>query len=209
MILLLVILIIFVIVVIAELLWRTNILRSEYSRKLIHILVGSFAASWGFFLRDNQILLLAIAMFMVVLISRVFKIFSSIHMVNRKTWGELFFPLGIALSALLTDSPWIFLAAVLHVSLADGLAALIGRKYVKKYGYTVFGQQKTIVGSLTFLNISLAIILAVMVLAPDLSIHIAVVFALPLVATIAEVLGVFGSDDVLIPLAVVAALSNL
>jgi phytol kinase len=208
-ILLQVVLVIFAIVVFAELLWRTKILESEYSRKLIHILVGSFAASWAFYLNDTQIVLLASAMFGVVLISRVFRLFASIHTVNRKTWGELFFPLGIALCALLTDSPWIFLAAILHVSVADGLAALIGRKYVKKHGYRIFGQQKTLVGSLTFFNTSLAIILAVTLLAPELSIHLMLAITLPLTATVAENIGLYGSDDVLIPIAVVAMFSSL
>lgn len=63
---------IFCIVVFAEILWRSKILRSEHSRKLVHILVGTFAAFWGFFLDNNQILLLAAAMFLVVLTSRFF-----------------------------------------------------------------------------------------------------------------------------------------
>lgn len=204
-----VVLVIFVIVVFAELLWRTKMLESEYSRKLVHIMVGSFAAFWGFFLSDTQILLMAVSMFSVVLASRVFKLFASIHSVNRKTWGELFFPIGIALCALLTDSPWIFLAAVLHVSLADGLAALIGKNYVKKYGYKVLGQQKTVVGSLTFFNASLAIVLVITLLASELSINLVIALMLPLVATIAENIGFYGSDDVLVPTSVVVMLSGL
>lgn len=199
---------IFVIVVLAEFLWRAKLLESEYSRKLIHITVGTFAAFWGFYLNDMQVVLLATAMFAVVLISRFVGLFAAIHSVKRKTWGELFFPLGIAMSAVITVSPWVFLAAVLHVSLADGFAAVIGRGYVKKYGYKVFGQQKTVVGTLTFFNASIFIILAVMLLAPELPISLALVLLVPLIASAAENIGMYGSDDLLVPIVVGFLLSN-
>ncbi len=208
-ILLLTVFVIFVIVVLAEVLWRAKILEGEYSRKLIHILVGTFAATWGFFLNDQQILMLVAAMFAVVLVSRFAGLFASIHSVKRKTWGELFFPLGIAATALLTNSPWIFLAALLHVSLADGLAALIGRKYVKKNGYRVFGQQKTTVGTLTFLNASIFIILTVMVFEPGLPVSLVFALLVPVIATIAENVAIYGSDDLLIPIVVCALLASL
>lgn len=200
---------VFIIVVIAELLWRTKVLQGELSRKLVHILVGIFAATWGFFLDDKQIYLLAGSMFSIVVLSRAFGVFQSIHSVSRKTWGELFFPSGIALVAWLTDSPWVFMAALLHVGIADGLAAVIGSKYIKLHGYKVFKQQKTIVGTLTFFNASLFITLATLVLAPELQGHALVVFLVPLAATLAENLGRYGADDVLVPLVVTLLLSNL
>lgn len=200
---------IFAIVVLAEVLWRAKILESERSRKLVHIGVGTFAASWGFYLDDNQILLLAAAMFLVVLVSRLLGLFGSIHSVKRKTWGELFFPLGIALTALLTDSPWIYLAAILHVSLADGLAALIGTKYIRKHGYKVFKQQKTLVGTLTFFNVSIFITLAVVLLSSELQGNFVVILLIPILATAAENTGLYGTDDVVVPLAVMALLSYL
>lgn len=200
---------IFAIVVLAEVLWRAKLLESEHSRKLIHILVGTFTASWMFFLEGRQIVLLAVAMFAVVLVSRIFGLLSSIHSVKRKTWGELFFPLGIALCAVITDSPWVFLAALLHVSLADGLAAIVGSRYIKKHGYKVLKQQKTLVGTLTFFNASLFITLLVVVLAPELQGNVLVVMVVPLVATIAENVGLYGSDDLLVPAIVTVLLMNL
>lgn len=202
------ILAIFAIVMLAEFLWRSKILGSEYSRKLIHIFVGTFAAFWGFYLTDNQIILLSSAMLAVVFLSRFLGLFASIHSVNRKTWGELFFPLGIAVSAVLTDSPWIFLAAVLHVSLADGLAAIVGRMYVKKHGYKVLGQQKTTVGTFTFILASIFIILAVMLLATDIPVSMALILLVPLVASLVENIGMYGSDDLLVPIVVSVLLSN-
>lgn len=203
------VLVIFAIVVLAEVLWRSKQLRSEYSRKFIHIMVGTFAAFWGFFLDDGQILALAAAMFVIVLTSRLFSIFQSIHTVSRKTWGELFFPVGIATTALMTESPWVFMAALLHVSIADGLAALIGSRYVRKHGYKVFKQQKTIVGTLTFFNASVFITLLTVLLAPELQGNLLVILLVPLMATIIENVGHYGADDLLVPIAVAALLGSL
>ena len=198
---------IFLILVVAEVLWRAKLLEAEHSRKLVHIVVGTFAASWAFYMNDQQIVLLAGAMFLVVVISRLLGIFSSIHSVKRKTWGELFFPVGIALSALLTDSPWIFLAAILHVSLADGLAAVVGRRYVRTHGYKVLGQQKTLVGSLAFFNASLFIVISIVLLVPELQFIPIVLLLVPALATAAENLGLYGSDDLLVPLIVTVLLT--
>lgn len=198
---------IFLILVVAEVLWRAKLLEAEHSRKLVHIVVGTFAATWAFYMQDQQILLLAGAMFLVVVISRLLGIFSSIHSVKRKTWGELFFPIGIALSALLTDSPWIFLAAILHVSLADGLAAVVGRRYVRTHGYKVLGQQKTLVGSLAFFNASLFIVISIVLLVPELQLIPTVLLLVPALATAAENLGLYGSDDLLVPLIVTVLLT--
>lgn len=198
---------IFLILVVAEMLWRAKLLEAEHSRKLVHIVVGTFAATWAFYMQDQQIVLLAGAMFLVVVISRLLGIFSSIHSVKRKTWGELFFPIGIALSALLTDSPWIFLAAILHVSLADGLAAVVGRRYVRTHGYKVLGQQKTLVGSLAFFNASLFIVISIVLLVPELQFIPIVLLLVPALATAAENLGLYGSDDLLVPLIVTVLLT--
>lgn len=204
--LLLTVLMIFVIVVFTEYIWRAKLLRNEHARKLVHILVGTYAAFWGFYLSTNQILLLAAAMLTVVMVSRTFSIFRSIHAVQRKTWGELFFPATIALCALLTDSPWIFMAALLHVSIADGLAAVIGTKYIRSHGYKIFGHQKTIVGTLVFLISSVLIILATVLFAPDLQVTNLVFLLAPFIATLAENIGFYGTDDLLVPLSIVAAL---
>ena len=199
---LLVIAVIFVIVVATEFLWRMKLLTSERSRKLVHISVGTFASSWAFFLSQSQIIVLGVLMLAVVIVSRLLKIFSSIHSVKRKTLGEIFFPLGIIICALLTDSPWIYMAALLHVSIADGLAALIGTHYIRKHGYMIFNHQKTVVGTLIFFNASVAITLLTAIAAPELRANPLMVFSIPVLATLAENIGFYGADDLLLPVLV-------
>lgn len=198
---------IFVVVVSAEVLWRNKILHSELSRKLVHVLVGTFVASWGFFLTTQQILILATAMLLVVFTSRHLGILKAIHSVNRKTWGELFFPLGIAVCAILTSSPWIFMAAMLHVSLADGMAAIVGSNYIKEHGYKIFRQQKTIVGSLVFIIASLFITLVVAVLAPELRGSSLAILLIPLFSVLTENISGYGADDFFVPVVVTIAMN--
>lgn len=204
-----VVLIVFVIVMAAELLWRTKKLNSEQSRKVIHISVGTFAATWAFYLNDQQILLLSLAMLAVVLVSRALGIFASIHSVKRKTLGEIFFPLGIMACALLTDSPWIYMAALLHVSIADGLAALIGSRHIRKHGYKILGHQKTVVGTLIFFNMSVLITLLTVYAAPELRVGFVMPILIPLLTTLAENIGFYGADDLVLPLLVTGLFISL
>lgn len=197
------------IVLVSEFLWRKNYLRGEASRKLVHILSGTFVAFWGFYLDDGQILVLSGLLFAIVLISRQLGLFKSVHNVSRKTWGELFFPIGIAGTAVLADSPWVFMAAMLHVGIADGLAAILGIRYIRKHGYKVFKQQKTVVGTLTFFNASIFITIATMLLTTDLQLNLVIVLLLPLMATAAENLGQYGTDDLLVPLTVAFLLNSV
>ena len=200
---------IFLFLVFVEFITRNKNLRGEASRKLVHIGVGSFIAFWPFFMPIKSILLLCIALFAVIFVSKTFHIFQSIHTVRRFTNGELFFPTGIALSALLTNSKWIFLAAILHMSLADGLAGLIGMGLEKAGRYTVFGRVKTIAGSLTFLVVSILITGWVVIFSPAgfSSTAWPVIIWLPPMATLLENISPDGSDNLLVPLLVVSILS--
>src|SRR5689334_3081303 len=109
---------IFVFLVFIEVLARKKKIHGEVSRKIIHIVVGSFIAFWPFFMSFRKVQQLSLALLLVVIFSKFFHIFKSIHAVRRFTLGELMFPIGIGLAALLTNSKWIFAAAILHMSLA-------------------------------------------------------------------------------------------
>lgn len=155
---------------------------------------------------------ICIAMFVVVIFSKSFRIFKSIHGVKRFTVGELLFPVGIFLASLLTQSPWILSAAILHMSVADGFAALVGVRYMKKPGsYNFFGQTKTLMGSLTFFAISCLITVWIVLAAPTGfgPEALAMALLLPFLATTLEAIAPFGSDNLLIPLLVVGFLNRL
>lgn len=200
---------VFILLVLSELWWRKRQPDSELSRKFIHLTVGSFVAFWPFFLSWNEIRLLSAAFIIVVLVSKRLNIFQAIHSVQRPTWGELYFALVVGLLTFVTHSKGIYAAALLQMSLADGMAAIVGVEYGVKRGkaYLVFGHPKTVIGTLTFLLISLAILFGYSADTARLSLLYVAVIGVG--ATIIENLAVAGLDNLLVPLATAAILAAL
>lgn len=145
----------FGILLLSEVLWRKRIMRGEYSRKFVHIGAGLFTASWAWFLSWRQIVVLAAAGGLVLLTSRLLRIFHGINDVKRKSYGDVFSSCGIMIAAAIAkDNKWLFACSVLMMVLADGLAAVIGTKYGMKTKYKVFGFTKTLVGTATFVAVA-------------------------------------------------------
>jgi phytol kinase len=198
---------IFVLLCLSETLWRHRDFDPEYARKFVHISVGSFVAFWPLFLRWNTIVLLSGAFVVAILVSKYLNIFQAIHSVQRPTWGEVFFGLAVGILAYVTHDGWIYCAALLHMSLADGLAAVVGTKFGRSNSYTVFGNPKSLAGTLTFLVVSV-IIFAVLIFATPLYLSpwlILIIFG----AAVLENLSIQGVDNLLLPLWVAAALRFL
>lgn len=198
-----------VILLAAELSYRRGHLQGENGRKIIHILVASFIASWPFFMETSQIVLLSVLMLGGVVVSRNLRIFTAIHDVKRRTWGDIIFPASIALLAVASNYPWVFAAAVLHLAVADGMAALVGLKFSKKF-YKVFGLKKSIIGTSAFIVTSYAILILASHSSngqPDIS--LALIIWLPLILALIENTSPYGTDNITVPLAVVAALTLL
>lgn len=201
---------IFILLVVNEWLWRTKKIKGELGRKFIHITVGTFVAFWPFYMSFRSIRLIALAFLVVVLLSKQLNLFSAIHTVVRKGWGEVLYAVGIGLSATITNSPWVFAAAILHLSLADGLAAVIGKRYGKGNEYKVFGFTKSKVGTATFWLTSVSILLIIVTHAThDLLMVLPLIAWLPVAAAAMENIGVYGLDNIFIPVLIVIALSQL
>lgn len=199
---------VFVLLVLTEILWRRNSLRGESARKFIHIVVGSYVAFWPFFISFQAIQLISAAFLIVVGISLRFSIFKAIHGVARKTWGEALFAVGIGLIAVLTNEPWIFAACILHMSVADGFAALAGKRWGKGNRYHVGNHEKSIVGTSVFWFCSLLITGLAIANIPDLQADMSIYLLwLPFATSLTENIGIGGTDNVLVPLLVYLALT--
>ena len=208
MIIALVVLAIFVLLLLSEALWRTRTVHDEISRKFVHLTVGTFVAFWPFFLSWDVIKLLSLAFLIVVLISKYLNIFQAIHSVQRPTWGELFFAAVVGVLAFVTHDKWIYATSLLQMSLADGLAAVVGVQLGKRQRYHVLGHAKSIVGTVTFFVISFLILL---IYSAHSGTHLALasVLALSFGATILENFAVHGFDNLLVPLLVALVLTKV
>ena len=192
--------IVLAILLVNEFYWRSTKRHSEISRKFIHIVVGSFVAFWPFYLPWSDIQIISLAFIAVILFSRKVNLFQSIHSVGRTTWGELYFGISVGLVSVISSNKWIYMAALLQMSLADGFAAVVGSSVSKGKHYKVFGHNKSIAGTLTFFVISLLITIAYLVLNKGQSQPIIIILILPILSTMLENVSVAGLDNLTIPL---------
>src|SRR5687768_7390996 len=97
---------VFAVLCAAEFGWRRGLLRNEFGRKFVHIVVGTFVAFWPLFLTWEQIIFLSLAFITVVLVSKKLRLFRAIHSVQRPTYGEAFFAITVGLLAFVTQDGW-------------------------------------------------------------------------------------------------------
>ncbi len=192
-------------VVLGEYLRRVHLFHAEVTRKFIHITTASFVASWPFFMDWKQIELISLMMFAGILISRHLHLFRAIHGIKRRTWGELFFAMSIGIAAVLSQSEWVFAAAMLIMGVADGFAALVGTLLDKTHRYKVFGHIKSYEGTATFFVMAV-IILFVCTAFGHFPLAATSLLWLALLATLFENISVAGTDNLFVPLLIVILL---
>lgn len=184
--------ILFVIVVGVELLARSFRLPLEVTRKATHILTGMTVALAALYVGHWYIVLLAALFILVIAVSRSRGIFRSIHDPERTGIGELWYPVGILLAALLFEDPKVFMYAVLVLAVSDGLAGLVGKFYGKRrIGF--FSTPKTYVGSAVFMVTAFG--LSLLVVPPAVAVGAAIYL------TLIELLSFRGLDNLILPLA--------
>lgn len=198
------VIIIGIILFVSEYLWHKTHLKGEFARKFVHIIAGSFIAFFPLWLSYGWIMVLAVGFIAANLVNRYSTVFHAIHAIKRKTWGDILLGLGIFICAAIRPEPWLFVTAILYVSLADGLAAVVGKRFGKRH-YKIFDHVKTPIGSLAFFLTSIVIILGIGVAAGELS-HFSVpalLIFLPLTATLLENVSGYGTDNITLPIAVI------
>jgi phytol kinase len=199
-----------IVLIISELAWRQKKIGNELSRKIVHIFVAVFVAFWPYYMDYKQIQLVALAFLTVILISRYFHIFRGITHVKRKTYGDIFFPISIFILAIIAPAHLVFTMALLNIGLADGVAALIGQKLGKKNKYKVFGQTKSIAGTLSFIFVSFAILFISKLINPGevIGLNLFNFIILPPILSLVENVSVYGADDLTIPLVLLVGLKR-
>jgi phytol kinase len=199
----------FSIVLLVELLHSRGHISTEMARKTIHLATGLLLVAWSFLVSWHSIVYAEIFLIGAVSATRWLKLFNSQNGVNRITWGEFFFPIGVILAILLKAPRWVFILAILHLAVADAAAALVGKKYGQSTSYKVFGHKKSLVGSAAFFIVSIVLVSATLVIAPAKfsAMNKVSLLLLPIITTFAENFGVYGSDNLLVPLVIVFLLS--
>ncbi len=165
----------------------------KYSRRVVHLISGLIDLSMAFILHPLIFIIVLLGFTFVMFVSQRKNIFFCVHQVERKTYGEVFFAMGILIAYLLSKPLGAnFVAAVLVLSLAD-LGAGIAGDFSK-------AQKKTILGSVVFFIITLIILFCLYPnnLIPNLIIS--------LIVTIVERYSNYGFDNLTISPVVVLVL---
>ncbi len=197
------------IILACEALIKLKKVKGEYARKLVHISISIYAASWAYFLPYWMITLISLLLIAGVLIVKQFHLMQSLRPVKRVTNGELYFAAAIGITAALFHEPAIYAIAILHLGLADGFAAIVGvGMSEKKNRFKYRGAVKSIEGTLTFvavsffLNVSYWIWLTNHPICNSAPLFIAVYSLIcAMVLASLEIASPKGSDNIIIPVA--------
>ena len=191
----------------AEALHRAGHVNGEPSRKLVHMTSALLAAALSFVLTPAQIAVLGVAFAVAMVVSRRFMLLRSIHDVRRTTHGEVLFPLGVALLAVVADDRAAFVYGVLVLGVADGLAALVGERFGRRRVRVPFGEE-SVWGSTAFFAAAVAIGAAVLLArgqaAASVGLEATSVAAL---LTAAELTLAGGLDNLVLPVLAATAIS--
>ena len=182
-----------------EVLARRTRLAPELVRKLAHMSSAVLAAMLPLIVSFGEIAVLGLAFAALMAISLRAGIFNAIHGVSRTTYGEIFFPLGIAALAVACPSEVPFAYGVLVLGLGDGLAALVGERFGRRV-VPLVQTRKTLWGSGTFLAACFA--LGVLLMAPagvSPAYTLAAAAAMAIVLTPVELFLTYGLDNLVLP----------
>lgn len=184
-------------------------LSPELVRKLAHMSSAVLASLLPLVLGFGQIALLGILFAGVMAASQRLGVFTAIHGVSRETYGEVLFPLGIAVLALACPSPAPFTFGVLVLGLGDGFAALVGERFGRRR-IPLLRTRKTLWGTGAFLAVSLvlgATFLSATGVSPSYALAAGAVMAVAL--TPIELFLTRGFDNLALPLVAGALLTGL
>lgn len=175
-----------------EIVVRKSRLSPNISRRFAHVGSGLFSlVMWNMF---TPMIFLACGGTLLLLISLSYyrRLLTSVHNVPRKTYGEIFLPIGIiATYALAADKPEIFVPSILIMTFADACAGIIGDLRQK--------QRPSRLGSIVFFAVAVTIL--IFYVNPGAAITVA------FVAMVVEKISPYGSDNATIPVTVALLLS--
>lgn len=184
-----------------EILTKKLKINKELSRKFIHIFSGVTIAFLPLLMSFHQIAILGGLFIPVMVLSKKRNIFSSIHHVKRQTYGEVYFPVAIVLTAILFPQKYLFMYGILIMAISDGFASVIGQKYGKKT-YSILGSKKSYIGSSVFLVSSFLIGIVLTITLTSTSVLFSIIISLVCasILTILEGSLSLGLDNLFLPI---------
>ena len=198
------ILFIFLIIGISSLLTKFKLLSNEGSRKFIHIGVSNWWIIAMIFFNSNIYAAIVPGLFVIVnYISYKKQVFKAMERDGSKNdLGTVYFALSLLILALITfkntEFSYIGALGILVMGYGDGLAAIIGVKY-GKHKFKVFGNEKSLEGSLAMFVFSFVVSVSLLYTFNPINV---ILFSLivAILSTILEAFSPYGLDNLTVPL---------
>lgn len=178
-----------------EVLKRKFALPTAYTRRFIHIGTAAVAGLAPFFASRDQLVIVCIIFIVLLLLARSYSLFSAIHGVDRKSFGDIYLPLGVILTALifLPQNIHVFQFGIFIMGISDAVAGYVGEKY-GRHAFEVYFNKKSVEGSITFFVVSLILTFTFF---PFFGYQLLII---PLILTMTEFGLVHGLDNLILPI---------
>ena len=174
-------------------------LESEDSRKIVHVSSLLTVCTWPFFLENYGIYIICILFILINMYTKKAGMFKAVHTVKRATIGAEILPVGIMISTFffLPENKTSFIYGILIVCFSDLMAELVGKK-LSFYEYKIFGQKKSLGGSIAFFISTLIITIGMLVFL-EIDIIISRVILMSIMLCLVEAVHTFGLDNFTLP----------
>ncbi len=195
---------VFLIIGTASLMKKLNILSTEGSRKFIHIGVSNWWIIAMIFFDNNISAAIVPGLFVIInYISYKKQIFNAMERDgSKKDLGTVYYAISLLTLSLITfknkDFAYIGALGILIMGYGDGFAAIIGTKY-GKHKFKIFGNDKSIEGSLAMFLCSFLVSIVILYMFNPFNVLL-YSFILALLSTVLELLSPFGLDNLTVPL---------
>lgn len=179
-----------VLIVLLETTARTTKLSKVFMRKLTHVSVSLLICVLVPFIGYHLFILLGLLFVGLLYIARRVFPLQVLADHSDKSYGEIFFPLGVAIAAILCQNSSQFITTIAILGLADTAAFIVGRAVSSPKLF----HGKTLLGSAAFMIVTFGICL--FTLSPMSAIAVATL------ASICEAVSTRGSDNTTVPVVV-------
>jgi phytol kinase len=194
----------FALLVSAEAVKRLFRVPAEWTRKLVHVLGGAASATFPWMFSTHWTVLgLGLTTFAMLALGKRLGLLGSVTGVDRRSVGELYFPISVYLLFVVArHQPVFYLIALSVLVLSDTAAALLGVAY-GRHSYTVANDRRTIEGSAAFLLVTFLCVHVPLLLGTGIGRSESLIIAtqLALLVTSFEAISMRGNDNLVVPLA--------
>ncbi|GAL87365.1 phosphatidate cytidylyltransferase [Sporocytophaga myxococcoides] len=192
----------------SEILYHFLKVRTEYTRKFVHISTGIVTLLFPVMLGSHWLVLMLCFSFGVLLIiSLRLNFLPSVNAIKRKSVGSIAYPVAVYGSYLIYEyfnQNIYYYLPILILAVCDPIAALTGKRWPLGQ-YKAGEEYKTIMGSSMFCFSAIIVTITVFSVL-NFELNYIYLFTIAIVAAIAEGLSQKGFDNITIPLSVICSM---